>query len=82
MLNQNVTNIQLGVSFTCGLRKLREDNGLLNEIASQIRETIVQYIIATLESKLIDNKDEARPEMNIDIVQRDIMKENEGYFVY
>ena len=35
-----------------------------------------------LESKLIDNKDRARPQINIDFMQRYIMKEIEGYFVY
>ena len=42
---------------------------------------VIKYIIAILlESKLVDNKEQARLEMHYDFKQEDIMKNIESYF--
>ena len=42
---------------------------------------VIKYIIAILlESKLVDNKKQARLEMHYDFKQEDIMKDIESYF--
>ena len=42
---------------------------------------VTKYIIAVLlESKLVDNKEQARLEMHYDFKQEDIMKDIESYF--
>ena len=50
---------------------LREDHILI----------VINYIIAILlESRLVDNKEQARLEMHYDFKQEDIMKNIESYF--
>ena len=52
------------------------DEALINN-----KKTIVKNIIAILlESKLVDNNEQARLEMLYDFNQENIMKENEIYF--
>ena len=42
---------------------------------------VIKYIIAILlESKLVDNKEQARLEMHYDFKNEDIMKDIESYF--
>ena len=72
--NQNITNIHLDEMFTNGLREMKEHNKFL-------RGVIVQYIIAILlQSKLLDNKEKDRLEINYSFNQEDIMKEIERIF--
>ena len=60
--------------FTNGLREMKEYN-------KSLRKVIVQYIIAILlESKLVDNKEQARLDMHYGFKQEDIMKEIERFF--
>ena len=43
---------------------------------------VIKYLIAILvESKLVDNKEQARLEMHYDFKQEDIMKYIESYFI-
>ena len=67
--NQNITNIQLDDMFTTGLKEFKEINKKTNSAVdeAQKKTTIVQYIIAILlESKLEDNKEQARLETHYD----------------
>ena len=42
---------------------------------------VIKYIIAILlESKLVDNKEQKRPEKRYDFKQEDIMRDIESYF--
>ena len=71
--------------FTTGLRGFKEvkknTNSFIDEVPIKNKKTIVQYIIAILfESKLVDNKEQARLEMHYDFSHEDIMKEIDGYF--
>ena len=73
--NQNITNIHLDERFTNGLREMKEYN-------KSLRGVIVQYIIAILlQSKLLDNKEKDRLEMQYCFNQEDIMKEIERIFI-
>ena len=83
--NQNITNIHLDDMFTTGLRGFKESNektnSFIDEALIKNKNTIVQYIIAVLlESKLLDNKEQARLQMHYDFDQDDIMKDIESYF--
>ena len=72
--NQSITNIQLGDACIDRWRSLRENHTLMMKI-------IIKYIIASfLESKLVDNKQQAKLEMHYDLKQEDIMKDIERYF--
>ena len=71
--------------FSTGLREFKEVNkktkSAVDGVFIKNKETIVQYILATLlESKIVDNKEQARPEMLYDFDHGDIMKEIESYF--
>ena len=71
--NQSITNIQLGDACVDRWRGLRENHILMMNI-------VIKYIIAILlESKLVDNKEQARLEMHYDF-KKDIMKDIESYF--
>ena len=71
--NQSVTNIQLGDACVDRWRGLRVNHILMLKI--------IKYIIAILlESKLVDNKEQARLEMHYDFKQEDIMKDVESFF--
>ena len=82
--NQNFTNIQLDDMFTTGLKEFEENNEKINSFIDEDlleNKKIVQYIIAMLlESKLVDNKEQARLEMHYDFNHEDIMKEIESFF--
>ena len=83
--HQNFTNLHLDDMFTTGLREFEEVNTKTNSAVDEALmmniKTIVQYIIAILlESKLIDNKEQARLEMHYDFDHEDIMKDIESYF--
>ena len=83
--NQNITNIQLDDMLTTVLKEFEEvskkTNSFIDEGLLKTKKTIVQYIIAILlESKLLDNKEQARLEMHYDFAQEDIMKDIEIYF--
>ena len=70
--NQSITNIQLGDACVDRWRGLRENHILMMKI-------VIKYIIAILlESKLVDNKEQARLEMHYDFKQEDIMKDIES----
>ena len=72
--NQSITNIHLGDACVDRWRGLRENLILMTKI-------IIKYIIAILlESKLVENKEQARLEMHYDFKQEDIMKNIENYF--
>ena len=59
----------------------KKTNSAVDEALINNEKTLVQYIIAIwLESKLVDNKEQARLEMNNDYDHEDIMKEIESYF--
>ena len=80
----NITNIHLDDMFTTGLRWFKEVNKKTNyfrdEALIKNKKTIVQYIIAILlESKLVDNKEQARLEMHYDFNHEDI-KDIDIYF--
>ena len=71
--------------FNTGLKEFEEvnekTNSFIDEALIKNKKTIVQYVIAILrESKLIDDKEQARLEMHFDFNQEDIMKEIESYF--
>ena len=83
--NQNITNIQLDDIFTTGLKEFEEfnkkTNSAFDEALMKNKKTIVQYIIAILlESKLGDNKEQARLEMHYDFNHEDIMNEIELFY--
>ena len=72
--NQSNTNIQLGDACVDRWRDLKQNHILLMKI-------VIKYIIAILlESKLLENKEQARLEMHYDFNQEDIMKDIESYF--
>ena len=72
--NQSITNIQLGDACVDRWRGLRENHILMMKI-------VIKYIISILlESKLVDNKEQARLEMHYDFKKEDIMKDIESYF--
>ena len=71
--------------FTTGLKEFNEfnkkTNSTVDEALLKNENTIVQYIMAILlESKLSENKEQARLEMHYDFNHEDIMKEIETYF--
>ena len=71
--------------FTTGLKELREVNkktkSAVDEALIKNKKTTVQYKTSILlESKLVDNKEQARLEMHYDFLQEDIMKEIESCF--
>ena len=71
--------------FTTGLWGFKEVNKKTNSFRDEAliknKKTIVKYMIAILlESKLVDNKEQARLEMHYDFNHADIMKELESYF--
>ena len=82
--NQNITNIQLDDMFTSGLKEFKDNKktiSVVDEALTKNKRTIVQYIISILlESKLVDNKEQARLEMHYDFKQEDIIKDIESYF--
>ena len=60
--------------FTTGLKEFEEVNekttSFINEALIKNKKTIVQYIIAILlESKLVENKEQARLEMHYDFMK-------------
>ena len=72
--NQSITNIQLVDACVDRWRGLRENHILM-------MKKVIKYIIAVLlESKLVDNKEQARLEMHYDFKQEDIMKDIESHF--
>ena len=72
--NQSITNIQLGDACLDRWRGLRENHILMMKI-------VIKYIIAILlESKLVDNKEQARLEMHYDFKKEDKMKDIESFF--
>ena len=71
--------------FTTGLKEFNEfnkkTNSTVDEALLKNENTIVQYIMAILlESKQVENKEQARLEMHYDFNHEDIMKEIETYF--
>ena len=67
--NQIITKIQVDVMFTTVLREFKEvnekTNSAVDEILMKNKKTIVQFIIAVLlESKVVENEEEARLEMH------------------
>ena len=71
--------------FTNGLRGFKEvnkkTNSFIDEALLKSKKTIVQYIVAVLiESKLINNKEQARLEMHYDFNHEDIMRDIDSYF--
>ena len=82
---QKITTTHLDVMFTTRLKEFNEfkkkTNSTVDEALLKNEKTIVQYIIAILlESKLVENKEQARLEMHYDFNHEDIMKEFETYF--
>ena len=72
--NRSIINIQLGDACVERWRGLGENHILMMKI-------VIKYIIAILlESKLVDNKEQASLEMHYDFKQEDIMKDIESYF--
>ena len=83
--NQNITNIQLDDIFTNGLTGYKEvnkkTNSFIDEALIKNKKIIVQYITAILlESKLVDNEEQARSERHYDFNHEDIIKEIQSYF--
>ena len=71
--------------FTNGLRGFKEvnkkTNSFIDEALLKNKKTIVQNIVAILlESKLINNKEQARLEMHHDFYHEDIMRDIDSYF--
>ena len=71
--------------FTNCLRGFKEvnkkTNSFIDEALLKNKKTIEQYIIAILlESKLINNKEQARLEMHYDFNHEDIMRDIDSYF--
>ena len=72
--NQSITSNHLGDACVDRWRNLGENHILMIKI-------VIKYIIAILlESKLVDNKEQARLEMHYVFKQEDIMKDIESYF--
>ena len=60
----------------------KKTNSAVDEALIKNKKTIVQYIIAILlESKLVDNKKQARLEMHYDFNHEDIMNEIGSHFI-
>ena len=83
--NQSITNIHLDDMIATGLKEFNEINNKTNSTVDEAllknKKTIVQNIIAILlESKLIDNKEQARIEIYYGFNHEDIMKEIASYF--
>ena len=83
--NQNITNIHLDDILNTGLKDLNEiikkTDSAVDEAHIKNKKTIVQYIIAILlESRLVDNKEQARLEMHYNFGHEVIMKEIESNF--
>ena len=77
IFNQKITNIQLE-EFK-GINK--KADSAVDDLLIKNKKTIVPYIIAILlESKLVDNKEQARLERLYGFNQEDIMKEIASYF--
>ena len=73
--NQSITNIQLGDACVDRWRGLGENHIFMMKI-------VIKYIIAILlESKLVDNKEQARLEMHYGFKQEDIVKDIESYLL-
>ena len=72
--NQTITYFQLGDACVDRWRDLRENHIL------RIKMDIKNIIAILLESKLVENKEQARLEMYYDFDQEDIMKEIDSYF--
>ena len=73
--NQTITNIQLSDACIDRWSGLRENHILMIKI-------VIKYIIAILlESKLVDNKEQARLEMPYNFDQEDLMKEIDSYSI-
>ena len=72
--NHSITNIQLGDACVDRWRVLRENHILMMKIV------IKHKIAILLESKLVDNKEQARLEMHYDFKQEDTMRDIESYF--
>ena len=73
--------------FTTGLKEFNEINKKTNSTVDEAhiknKKTVVQYILAKLlESKLVDNKKQARLEMHCDFNHEDIMKELRVILLY
>ena len=71
--------------FTTGLKEFKKVNektiSAVDEALIKNKETIVQYIVSILlESKLVDNREQARPEILYDFNHEDIMEEIESCF--
>ena len=71
--------------LTTGLKEFKEVNekttSAVNEALMKNKRTIVQYIIAIfLESKLVDNKEQANIEMRYDFNHEDLIKDIDSYF--
>ena len=84
-LNQNITNIHLDDMFTTALKVFKEvnkkTNSAVDEALIKDKKTVVKYIIAKLlESRLVDNREQAGLEMHYSFKQKDIMKDIESYF--
>ena len=82
--NQIITNIQLDDLLTTGLKEFKEvdkkTNSFIDEALLKNKKIVVQFIIAILlESKLLDNKEQARLEMHYDFEQKNVMKDIESY---
>ena len=73
--NQNITNIQLDDMFTTDLKEFEavneKTNSFIDEDLFKNKKKIVQYIVAIiLESKLLDNKEQARLESIMILIER------------
>ena len=70
--------------FTNGLRGFKKVNKKTNSFKDEAllknKKTIVQYLVAILlESKLINNKEQAKLEMHYDFDHKDIMRDIDSY---
>ena len=64
------------------MKLIKKTISAVDEALIKNKKRIAQYIIAILlESKLVDNKEQARLEMHYDFNQKDIMKEIKRYFI-
>ena len=58
---------------------MRKSTKRIYETALQTRKTIIQYIAILVESKLVDNKEQARLEVHYDFNHEYIIKEIESF---
>ena len=84
--NQNITTKQLDDMFTTGLKEFKgvnkKTNSFTDEALLENKKTMVQNLIAILlESRLLDNKEQAILERHCDFDQEDIMKDIESYLL-